>query len=403
MRKAWLVAQHEYRKIVRKRSFLLGTLGMPIFFVAIMAFSILAAVGGTNRSPLGYVDRSGLLAAPVMPKVDRRGEALIEIRAFADETAAKAALEAGQIQGYYVVPADYLNSLEITLYYWDQEPAEMIKNDFEHFLRANLVASLPGAVQQRALDGVELTVRSADGKQEVSSGGIANLILPFGIGFFFVFTVMNSAGYLLQAVTDEKESRTVEVMATSLTPEQLIGGKSVGLIAVALTQIVILAVVIGAGLAIGSRFLDALRDIRVPWSFLLAVALYFVPSYALIAGMMIAIGSAVTEVRQGQQIAGIFNLLFSAPYFFFVVFIGNPNSPLAVILTLFPTTSLTTITLRWGLTTIPTWQLIVGWVVLVGSAWLSVRAAARIFRVGMLRYGQRLDLRGMLAAVRTKA
>jgi len=101
---------------------------------------------------------------------------------------------------------------------------------------------------------------------------------------------------------------------------------------------------------------ELLRDIRVPWSFLLVTALYFVPSYALIAGLMIAIGSAMTEVRQGQQIAGVFNLLIFIPYFFLIMFINSPNSPLAVILTLFPATSFTTITLRWGLTTIPTWH-----------------------------------------------
>ena len=403
MRKAWLIAKHEYAKIVRKRSFLISTIGMPIFIVAIMAFSIIAAVGGSNRAPLGYVDHSGLLAAPVTPKTDRLGEAIVEIRAFADEAAARAALEAGQLQGYYVLPADYLDSLKVTLYYWDQEPAVMIQNDFDHFLRANLVTDLPADVQARALNGVELTVRSADGKQEVSSKGIASIILPFAFGFFFVMAVMNSAGYLLQAVADEKENRTVEVMATSLTPDQLIGGKAVGLIAVALTQIVILAVVIGVGLTVGSRYLDALRDIRVPWSFLLTAVLYFVPSYTLIAGLMIAVGSAVTETRQGQQIAGVLNMMFSIPYFFLIVFISSPNSPLAVMLTLFPTTSFTTITLRWGLTTIPTVELIAGWIMLAASAALSVWAAARIFRAGMLSYGQRLNFKGMVAAVKAKA
>jgi ABC-2 type transport system permease protein len=72
-------------------------------------------------------------------------------------------------------------------------------------------------------------------------------------------------------------------------------------------------------------------------------------------------------------------------------------------LTLFPTTSFTTITLRWGVASIPEWQLIVSWLLLTASAGLMVWAAARIFRVGMLRYGQRLNLRGMLHAVRVKA
>jgi ABC-2 type transport system permease protein len=289
------------------------------------------------------------------------------------------------------------------LYYWDKSPAESIQSDFSYFLRANLVTALPGAVRQRALDGVELTARSADGRQEISGKSFINLLIPFVLGFFFMITVMGSAGYLLQAVTDEKENRTVEIMATSVRSEQLIGGKALGLITVALTQIVILVVVVAIGLAIGARFSDAVREIRIPWPLLLTIALYFVPSYALIAGMMIAVGSAVTEMQQGQQIVGVLNLLFTAPFLLVVVFFIAPNSTLATILTLFPTTSFLTITLRWGMTTIPAWEMIVSWLLLVVSAIVMVGAAARIFRVGMLRYGQRLDFKGMLQAVRVKA
>ncbi|HEY4720934.1 MAG TPA: hypothetical protein VII92_03755, partial [Anaerolineae bacterium] len=71
--------------------------------------------------------------------------------------------------------------------------------------------------------------------------------------------------------------------------------------------------------------------------------------------------------------------------------------------TLFPTTAFVTITLRWGLSTIPIWELIASWTILVGSAIFSIWAAARVFRTGMLHYGQRLNLRAMLSAVRMKA
>ncbi len=68
----------------------------------------------------------------------------------------------------------------------------------------------------------------------------------------------------------------------------------------------------------------------------LTLAMFFVPTFALIAGMMITIGSMVTETRQGQQIAGALNMLFTLPFFFIVVFFTAPNSTLATILTIFP-------------------------------------------------------------------
>ena len=93
---------------------------------------------------------------------------------------------------------------------------------------------------------------------------------------------------------------------------------------------------------------------------------FFVPTFALIAGMMIAVGSMVTETRQGQQIAGALNMLFTLPFFFIVVFFSAPNSPLATALTIFPTTAFLTIALRWSMTTIPMWEMIVSWVLVIG-------------------------------------
>lgn len=400
MRKLWIVAKNEYAKIVKKRSFLLGTLALPIFFIGIMVLSIVTTIG-TDQQPVGYVDQTGWLSANAAPPADSAQR--LKMLPFVDEAAARTALQNKQIQAFYVLPKDYLQTGKIMAYGWDKEPSAAAQSDFRYFLRANLVASLPQDVRQRALDGINLTARSADGAQEINGNAIINFFLPFALGFFFIMAVMNSATYLLQAVTDEKESRTIEVMATSLSPNQLIGGKALGLIGVALTQIVILCLTIGIGLGLGSNSIDFLRGVRVPWSMLGVALLFFVPAYVLIAGMMIAVGAAVTEVRQGQQLAGALNMLYTIPYFFVIIFMTNPNSPLSTLLTLFPTTAFVTITLRWGLSTIPIWELIASWIILVGSAIFSIWAAARVFRSGMLRYGQRLNLRAMLSAVRVKA
>jgi ABC-2 type transport system permease protein len=191
----------------------------------------------------------------------------------------------------------------------------------------------------------------------------------------------------------------MELMITSLTPEQLVGGKALGLMAVSLTQIGIWILAIVISLLVGARYLPVLRQARVPWGMLGIAILYFLPSYALVAGLMIAIGSAVTETQQGQQIAGLINLLFFAPFFFLVLVMTNPNNPVLVALSLFPTTAFLTITMRWSLAVVPWWQMILSWVLLAASAAASIWASARVLRAGMLRYGQRLDLRGILHAL----
>ncbi|MDY6876113.1 MAG: ABC transporter permease [Chloroflexota bacterium] len=404
MPKSFLVAKHEYLKMVRKRSFLLSTLGMPLLIIVVMAVSIAVAMGGDD-TPLGYVDHAGVLNPDVQPpevemQIARERASDIEIRSYPDETSARVALEAEEIQGYYVIPEDYLATGQLELYYWDDAPGEAVQSDFEDFVRANLVSGLDEPAALRAFDGVNLAVRSADGSREVSEFGIITVFLPFIAGLFFFFAVMTSAQYLMRAVADEKENRTMEILVTSLTPEQLIGGKAAGLVCVALTQLLIWVLAVVIGLVVAARFFEPLRGIQVPWDFVLISLVYFLPSFVLMAGMMVAIGSTVTEAREGQQVAGILNILFTCPYFLVVLIFANPDGPIPVFLTLFPTTAYSTIAMRWGMTMIPAWQLAASLLALIGSAIFAIWAAARIFRVGMLNYGQRFRLRAVITAIR---
>ena len=398
MYKSWLVGRFEYLTLVRRRSFVLATVGFPLLMVAVIGLGILLATSGADDRPLGFVDQAGVVTlTPEQAGVEPAG-ALV---AFAGRAEAEAALRGGTIQGYVVLPSGYREGEKATIVIASEEAGQEVRASFDAFLRANLVAGQPAQVQQRLNGGVDLTVRSADGRREISESSLVNVLLPFVAGFFFVYVVISSSGYLLQAVTTEKENRTVEIMATSLSSMQLIGGKSGGLLAVALTQ---LAVWIGSLvllLVIGAFFVPELRAVEVSGSLVLVILLYFIPSFALMAGFMIAIGSAVTELQQGQQISGILNLLFMAPFFVVVALFAKPDGPLAVAMTLFPTTSFLTITLRWGLTTVPPWQLVLSWLLLVTSAVVTVWLAARVFRIGMLSYGQRLDWASIKAALRS--
>lgn len=192
----------------------------------------------------------------------------------------------------------------------------------------------------------------------------------------------------------------MEVMITSITPGQLIGGKTVGLLAASLTQLALYGIAAVVGLSVAAPYVPDLQQATVPWTYLGVMALFFFPAFGLIAAILIAIGSAVTELQQGQQVAGILNLFFMVPIFLLPLILANPNHPTVVFFSLFPTTSFLTISLRWGLGTVPIWQLAVSWVLLVGTSLFTVWLAARVFRMGMLRYGQPLSLSAVVSAVR---
>jgi ABC-2 type transport system permease protein len=395
MHNLWLVAKHEYRRVVVKRGFLIGTFVIPLGIAALIGLAIFVEKLGENTLPVGHVDHAGVLGA-----VPPNSGAGLEIRAFVDQETAMAALEGEEIQVFFVLPPDYLQTLHTDLYYLQKPPGDDVWGEFNAFMRRNLVTALPKEVQHRVLEGPQITVRDIVSKREFSKHSVINIILPFVASAFFFITTMSSAGYMLQVVADEKENRTIEIMVTSITPGHLIGGKTAGLLAAALTQLFIFVVAIAVGLIVAAPHVKELQQMTVPWTYLGLMVLFFLPAYALIAAVMVAIGGAVTELQQGQQVAGILNLFFVLPLFLMGLLFANPGHPLLVFMSLLPSTAFMTISLRWGLGSIPVWQLGASWVLLVATTIFMVWVAARVFRAGMLRYGQPLSLRGVLAALR---
>ena len=409
MHKLWLVARREYLRYTKAKGFLWLTLGLPAGLLLVVGIGILLSVNtGRGSVTVGYVDQAGVIGTAAEPGGGAGAGAgstsgNVRFVPYANLTEAQPALSAGEIQALFVLPQDYLASGRVQAYYWKNRPSDRVLNEFKGLLRSSLVTGQPEDVSVRALAGpTKVVVRPLDGKGGEGAQGAAAVLIPMALGLFFMFSIMSTTGYLLQAVTDEKESRTVEVMTTSVSANQLIGGKTAGLVAMALTQVSIWVVVGVLGLVVGARFLEPLRGVHVSAWFVVTMVLFFIPSYVLAAGMVVTLGAVVTDFQQGQQISGVFTVLFLLPLFFLVLVFSNPNSPILVFFTLFPTTSFSMVAFRWGATVIPFWQLAAGWVLLAMSAAAMVVIAPRVFRRGMLRYGRRMSLRGVLDAARSK-
>jgi ABC-2 type transport system permease protein len=399
MHNFFLVARHEYIKRVSKRSFLLGVVGFPLLMAAIMGISIFTAITGGSDLPLGYVDHA---AAITGEPAHSSGMDLLVMLPFEDENNARASLDQGLIQGYYLIPADYMQTGKVDYFHVDSSPGGRASNTLNAYLRSSLTSGMDQASAFRILEGVDITLRSTDGQREFSSENALTILLPFFGGFLFVISVMMTASYMLQIVADEKENRTMEVLLTSLSPEQLIGGKAAGLIALAFTLISTWLLTAVVGLLFAARLVPDFPAVSIPWSYIGVLLAYFIPSFVLIAGVMTAIGGSVTEMRQGQQVAGILNIFFMLPYFMTAALLASPDSSLALFLTFFPPTAMVTITIRSVMTVIPTWQIAGSWLVLSGAAAFSVWASARIFRAGMLMYGQTLQARAVWKALKVR-
>lgn len=398
MRNFWLVARYEYGRVVGRRAFLILTLAIPLGYVALIALAILIEGLGDSDLPMGYVDEAGFLVADRqadLPDAEDR----IQVVAYSDRETAVAALEAGEIQAFFLFPADYDTTRQTELYYLQEPPGEGALRDFVAFVRINLLSSLPPAIQQRMLTGVNITVQDTATGRAFGRDDI-NIAIPFIAALLFVVATMVSAGNLIQVVADEKENRTVEILLTTVTPGQLIGGKTFGLVAVALTQLSIYLGTALVGLRLATPYVSALQNVTISWTFIGVMFLFFLPSFALIAATMVAIGSAVATTQQAEQVSGILTLLFLSPVYLLVLIFENPGAPFVVFMSLFPPTAFLTISLRWGLGSVPLWQLGASLALLVATTLFMAWAASRIFRLGMLRYGQPLNVRTMVKALR---
>jgi len=397
MNKLRHVAWHEYRRHVFNRRFVLvGLLSVPLVVLVLVGLIFLILSLDIDTTPLGYVDSSGLLANPVSAPAPEWPDKPVPVLPFSNEAEARAALEAGRIQAYYILPADYLSTGQLSVVHLDPLKSSS-RVQFYDFLTANLLRSADPIIANRLVKGTEIIVQSPDGTRSISSKNWFNVLIPIVAGIAFIIAMFSTGGYLMQAVVEEKENRTMEVIITSVSPNQLITGKIIGDIAVGLTQIILWLVFIIVPILVFRNSLTFLQGIQIgPQTLLLLVFIMF-PAFILVSALMAAIGATVSEAREGQQMVGMISLPIWIPYMLTTLLMGSPNSPLAVGLSLFPLTAPLTMLMRDGLTILPAWQIAISSVILVLTAIGTIWLAGRAFRIGMLRYGKRLKLRELFA------
>ncbi|HEX7621129.1 MAG TPA: ABC transporter permease [Anaerolineales bacterium] len=397
MNKLWHVVWHEYRRHVFNRRFVLvSLLSVPLVILVMVGLIYLIISLDVNTTPLGYVDYSGLLVDPVSAPAPEPPDKLVPILPFATEAAARSALDAGQIQAYYILPADYLSTGHLSVVHLGalKTPAS---SQFYALLTANLLRNTDPVIANRLVKGSEIIVQSPDGSRSISSKNWFNVVIPMVAGIAFIIAMFSTGGYLMQAVVEEKENRTMEVIITSVSPNQFMAGKIIGDTAIGLTQIVLWMVFILIPILVLRNRISFLQGIQIAPQTLFLLFFVMFPAFILVSALMAAIGATVSEAREGQQMVGIISLPIWIPYMLTGSLMSSPNSPLAIGLSLFPLTAPLTMLLRDGLTILPFWQIALSASLQVLCAVAAIWLAGRAFRLGMLRYGKRLKWREVFA------
>ncbi|MFN8372834.1 MAG: ABC transporter permease [Anaerolineae bacterium] len=388
MKKLLLVAWREYWFNLRRRSFLFAAFGAPLLTIGLMTLVFTFIIGGEEDAEglgtIGYVDNSGVLAQ-ALEKPDY-------FTVYASDEEAQAALDAGAIGGYFVVPRNYMAVGAVRFFSTEGMPAAL-RNAFDSFLVANLTAQTDGLrlPSERVIDPVDLTVIGLDTGREITGAAFSGLFLvPFIFVLVFMMASQVTSGFLMSGVVEEKVNRIMEVLVTSVTPLQMLLGKVIGLGALGLTQFFIWIVGGFIMVGLGDRFnISALSGIEIPVDMTIIGLIYFLLSYFFVGTLMAGIGVTAGSEQESRQFSGIFSLLFVIPFFFVAQFIQDSNGALPVALSMIPFTAAPSMLLRFAFGTVPMWQIALSMGLLLVTGLVVAFASARVFRWGLLMYGKR--------------
>lgn len=391
MRKTLFIARHHFVKEVTKKSFLIVLLSMPFFLSLTVGLGFLFESIENDELILGYVDSSKFLQVIDLSENDED----IQLIPIVGIESARASLEAGDIDAYFVLPDDYPESIDVELFYMEEFDSRTY-GIIRETIQENLLAGQPGDIRDLLITGANVTVRATEANREYEQGGpAAGLFVPVLGAIMFGFMTMTTSGYMLAVVVEEKENRTMEILLSSVSPSQMITGKIIGALGIAFLQLAIWSGFFILSIWLGSSVLNVawLAGISPNYTDLVKLAVVALPAYLFMASVMTLVGATLVESTEAEQVGPMSFLVILIPLYVIVPIASDPNGPLAQILTYLPVTSVLTFALRSVFIEVAQWQVLTSFVIGLVFAGVTTWLAGKAFGMTLLRYGQRIRLR----------
>jgi ABC-2 type transport system permease protein len=400
MNKTWIVFKTEFINTVTRRSFLIMLILVPLVPALILGgvslFKDEDSDGGitgmfqpdeTVEVHEGYIDQAGIITEiPDWITEDR-------LTAYPDVETARRDTLSGKLTGYYVIQPDYIE--DGTMLYFRDDFNPINGFDSTHIINELINYNLLGADQSLyAAYQNPIHLEMIDIEPEVIELDQSNPLsyyIPYVITFLLYFVIINSASLMLASVAKEKENQAIEIILSSIKPEQLLTGKILGLGLVGLLQTVVW---MGSALLIlklGGTTLEIPAGLQLPPEILVWGVVFFILGYLLYAAIMAGIGALVPKLKEASQ-ATIFVVLPAVvPLMMINEIVGQPDSTLSIALSLIPFTASSTIVTRLTVTAIPAWQIIASIGLLVLAIVFMIRAVAKMFRAQNLLTGKKFS------------
>ena len=407
-----IVFSEEFRRGIRRKQFLIVTF-TPVVILLVLALAVPLARGFFADDGEGGSDEaSGRLIAVVnySPDFSFATQESGAVQVFGDREAGIAALQDGRVDDLFIIPADYVQSGRIEWLHTDTGLSSIIAGDesedrvYALVLQALTSTDLSATRIERLQDPLNLTryeVTPAGDVTAEEAGPILTLFtVPFLSAWIMIMVIFMVSGNLLQSVSEEKENRVAEVLITSVSPLALMTGKVLGLGATGLVQVGIWLVTLAVAVPrIVSAFPD-IGDLSLAPGLAAAIVVFFLAGYFVFAVVMAGISAATVSAREASSLSTIVLLPALTPLVLATLISLAPNGAFARILTFIPFTAPATMMIRLGVTDVAFWEVALSLGVTIASGLALLWLSARVFRAGILIYGQRMTLRRLWLALR---
>ena len=445
MNKTILILKQEYLKRVKKKSFIILTLAVPLLFIGMFALIIFLTINNDKQErTIAVYDESGLFTG------EWSDEEYTQYHFVPEEKyqELKGNLKESEFYALLYIPEDIYSSNTAQLVSEKQVPIELsekIERRLSQFLenekRQKVIAESQIPDLEERLKATQTNIElntlkiSQTGEAQKSSSEVA-FIASFAMGFIIYFFVFMYGAMVMRSVMEEKKNRIVEVIISSVKPFQLMAGKITGTALVGLTQVAIWVVVGMVAIAtlqgffspesaeqMGKSLMENQSMNNSPAAvsgqnqvteilemvgtlnlglILFAFVFYFLAGYLMYSSLLGAVGAAVDNDEDSQQM--VFPISF--PLILAIMLLGpiarNPEGPVAFWGSIIPFTSPVAMLARipYG---VPTWELLLSMFLLVLATWGAIWVAAKIYKTGLLMYGKKVNLKELIKWLRYKS
>lgn len=423
LQRIWLVAKREWSTRFAQRSFRIVTI-IQVLGILIGAClpTIIARFSGdsTTVDRVIVVDQSDAnIAARMAPLFTVSGDDTatantVDIQASTDSPdAARQQVTDGKVDAALIVTRGQDGTLAFTYESKDGETDALAQRIYA----AAASISMQDRLQQQGVSEQEFTtaaappsfaIQATDPKDADSANSGARYAIGFVFAILMYMAIILYGMWIAQGVVEEKSSRIMEIMINAATPRDLLAGKVVGIGLAALTQLVPMMLVGGIAFALQPRLADALNVtsssiMDVDFGAISAEAvglftIYFLLGFVLYASLYASIASLLSRQEEVSQAVSPLMTFTIVGYLGALFTISSPEGLPARILSIFPFTSPFAMVPRSIVGNVPAWELILSLVLLAVTAIAGVLFASRVYRVGVLMYGQKPSWRNVLRA-----